>query len=148
MIFEDTYDWPPDPPVGEIDRRELSTLFSFGHYDGVGTGLVRWKDQLWYASRFEIHESRYWLVELTAEQQAYALRYGETWAEFFHSGMSWTPEGSSAPKTEGRYAIRPHPNLLTYTDEGREAFKKIFPVRPEPSEDARVVGYFNGWRIS
>jgi hypothetical protein len=151
MNYEDTHAWP-GIPVDEIPREEISTLYSFGHYDGPYTGLVRWKEQFWYVSRFEHRECKmdvsYWIITLTPEQQEYALAYGKAWAEHFHSGMSWNPEGSRAPERYGKYAIRPTPSYLTYTDEGRAAFDILFPKRPEPDENAEVVGYFDGWRRS
>lgn len=146
MNFEDTWAWP-DIPVDEIDREEIATLYSFGHYDGPGTGLIRWKGELWYVDRFEIRDSRYWVIRLTPEQQKYALDYGRAWADHFHSGMSWNPDGSRAPEKDGKYALRPTPNYLTYTDEGRAAFDALYRKRPVPDNDAEVVGYFNGWRL-
>jgi len=146
MNYEDTWSWP-DIPVEEIDREEIATLFSFGHYDGPGTGLIRWKEQLWYVDRFELQSSRYWVIALTPEQQDYAFRYGQAWADHFSSGMSWNPNGSRAPEKEGRYALRPTPNLLTYSDEGRQAFDSLFPTSPEPDKGAEVAGYFDGWRL-
>lgn len=145
MNYEDTQAWP-NIPVEEIEREDLATLYSFGHYDGPGTGLVRWGGACWYVSRFELHDNRFWVIALTSEQQEYALRYGKAWAEHFHSGMTWSPEGSRAPRKDGQYALRT-PNHLTYSEDGRKAFASKFPHRPTPDEDAKVVGYFNGWRL-
>jgi len=149
MNYEDTWSWP-DIPVEPIDREEIATVYSFGHYDGPGTGLILWKGEYWYVTRFEGNprDGRYWVIQLTPEQQQYAVKYGKTWREFFHPGMSWHADGSSRRgEPDGIYAIRPTPNYLTMTDEGREKFKELFPSRPEPDEDAKVVGYFDGWRM-
>ena len=146
MNYEDTWSWP-DIPVEEVLREELETAYSFGHYDGPGTGLILWEDEHWFVRRFAVHDSRYWIIRLTPEQQEYALRYGKTWAEFFHRGMSWNPDGSKPAQKDGIYAHRPTPNHLTMTDEGREAFDKLFPKRPEPDSTAEVVGWFEGWRM-
>lgn len=146
MNYKDTWTWP-EIPVEEVDREDLATLYSFGHYDGPGTGLIRWEEQLWYVSRFELESSRYWIITLTPKEQEYALEYGKAWANHFHSGMSWNPNGARAPEKDGKYAIRPTPGHLTYTDEGHLAFQSLFPKRPEPGPDAEVVGSFTGWRL-
>jgi len=146
MNYKDTWSWP-NIPVDEVDREDIETCYSFGHYDGPGTGLILWEDQHWYVTRFEYDDARYWIIQLTPEEQEYALQYGKTWADFFHQGMRWNPDGSHRKQKDGLYAHRPTPNHLTMTDEGRARFKELFPKRPEPSQTAEVVGWFKGWRI-
>lgn len=144
MHYEDTWSWP-DIPVDEVDREDIKTLYSFGHYDGPGTGLVYYDGEYYYVDRFRIRDDRYWIIRLTLEQQVYALEYGKTWEEYFHTGMSWQPNGDKMPQKDGIYAHRPSPRYLTMTDEGKERFAVLFPKRPEPDKDAEVVGYFEVW---
>ena len=146
MNYEDTWSWP-DIPVDEIDREEIETIYSFGHYDGPGTGLIYYNSEHYYVNRFEIRDDRYWIIRLTSEQQQYALDYGATWAMYFHTGMSWQPNGDKMPQNDGIYAHRPTPHYLTMTDEGKKCFNELFPKRPEPDSEAKVVGYFTGWKI-
>lgn len=145
MNYEDTWSWP-DIPVDEIDREEISTIYSFGHYDGPASGLILWDDQYWFVDKFEYLGDRcFWIITLTPEQQKYALEYGKTWAHYFHSGMSWTPDGNRVPERDGIYSFR-EPGYLGVTEEGRKEFKKLYPKRPTPDADAKIVGYFVGWR--
>jgi hypothetical protein len=39
--FAQAQDWPGASPVPEVPRRDVETVYSFGHHDGPATGLVR-----------------------------------------------------------------------------------------------------------
>jgi len=144
MNYADTWAWP-DIPVDAVDREEISTLYSFGHYDGPGTGLVLWRGEHWYVARFEIGDPRYWLIRLTPEQQQYAAWYGAEWARLFHSGMSWNADGSRAPEVDGIHVVR-RPGYRGMDEAEYARFQAEHKV-PSPSNDAEVVGYFYGWRL-
>ena len=139
MNYEEARGWG-EPPVPQVSREELETLYSYGHYDGPYTGLIRWKGAYWFACRFSYVDYRYWIVALTSEQQEHALRYGKAWAEAFHNGMSWNPDGTPFPPVAGKYGL--------FSDYGALArgFAETYGERPEPSPEAEVVGYFDGWR--
>jgi hypothetical protein len=137
MQYDDINDWPP---YEDIPRRNIETVYSFGHYDGPATGLIKWRGMYWYAHRFETFDNRYWIIELTSEQRKYAKWYGQEWAYLFNSGMSWTPNGDHVPRKAGIY----EPNL----DEHRDVYKRWNREHesPKPDPEAEVVGYFIGWR--
>lgn len=139
----------PEISVPLVPREEIATLYSFGHYDGPKTGLVRWKDELYYVFDFCIaeHDDRhYWLVRLTSAQQEYAVRYGATWQAFFTSAMAWTPEGVRQETPLGLYAVLKDKHI-EHTAEGRARFEELFRERPEPEADAEICGYFIGWTL-
>lgn len=149
FCYKSTRSWP-EAPVPLVLREEVATLYSFGHDDGPRTGLVRWKEELYYASDFCLSEDGlrcYWLVRLTSEQQAYALSYGETWRAFFTGAMSWTPDGERVETEPGPYAVEELRGCFSHTQEGRDKFSALFPKRPEPDESAEVCGYFMGWTL-
>lgn len=143
MNYREALRWPPQPPVPYIDRDDLETVYSFGHYDGVGSGLIQWLDCYWFVERWSISSDSYWIVRLTPEQQAYACWYGEEWARLFHSGMSWTPDGNRVPQKDGIHAIRTG-NLLTLEEPAYGEFHKKY-LRPKPDDNAEVIGYFDHW---
>lgn len=133
----------PELGLEEIDRDELDTIYSFENHDGPACGLIRWKGQHWYFDRSPDTHDFYFVVELTPDEQEYALHYGAEWARLFHNGMSWNPDGSQPEQVLGVYGRR-EKNLTTMDD---EAYKKFHQdnKRPEPGLDARVVACFYGW---
>lgn len=138
-------EWPPEPPVPYVPREQISTLYSFGHYDGPATGLIQWNGAFWYVERFEPRDDRFWIVQLTPAQQAAFYEYGKAWAAEFHSGMSWNPDGSRAPEHHGPGVIRDR-NITSLRPGAHAAFRAKYPDVPRPDDDAPVVGYFVGWR--
>ena len=146
LTYAKTRDWP-EIPVPVIPRHEVETVYSFGHYDGPRSGLVKWRDAYWYVKDFSVSdygERYYWIITLTPKEQEYALRYGAAWAEFFSSSMSWRPDGHRMPLVHGKYA-EVIGKVEKHTKEGRDLFNNEFPARPAPSEDADVVGYIESW---
>lgn len=147
MNLEDTWSWP-DIPVDEVSREELETLFSFGHYDGPATGLIKWENQYWWAERFNgRNDDKYWIIELTKEEQELMFFYGSEWARLFHSGMRWKPDGTrwNVEAEIGIYGFKDK----TYTGYDQEKYKEFNDKykRPQPKKEAKVIGYFTGWRL-
>lgn len=100
MNYRESKSWP-ESPVPYVDREDLATVYSFGNYDGVGIGLIKWQDCYWFAERWKVDSYSYWIIRLTQEQQDYACWYGKEWARLFHTGMSYNPNGSSVPRKNG-----------------------------------------------
>ncbi len=147
MRYKDTWD------IDEVSRKDIETLYSIGHSDGVGTGLVRYEGRILFAERVcnlfdgvPNHKGYYWLIGLTQEQQDYAIKYCEAWAQHFHSGMTWNPDGTRPPETIGNYGYKSGGNTRIQPH-GHEVFRSRYPSVPAPLEDAEVVGYFRGWRL-
>jgi len=151
MNYEDSWAWP-DIPVEPVDRDEIETLYSLGHYDGVGTGLIRWEGRIWWADRFEIRDRRYWIIEITPEHAERLLKRSREWESLFSSAMSWTPDGLRVPDFEGPYCTN-----LPFKGGSEEEYQRRRKFYQEwnrenslesPPKDAKVVGYFEGWRKS
>lgn len=150
MNYEDARRWPTIP-VDQVAREEVETLYSFGHYDGVGTGLIRWQGKLWWAERFATMDDRYWIIALDGPHARRLLARGREWANLFHSGMSWMPDGQRAPEADGPYCT----NLpFKYGDEDEYQHRHAFYVEwhkanklEEPPKTAPVFGYFEDWRM-
>lgn len=146
MNYEDTWSWP-DIPVEEIDREEIETVFSFGHYDGPGSGLIKWDTEYYYFSRFEIRDDRYWIIELTEAEQKYAYWFGMEWARLFHNGCSYTPDGKKIlPSKEGIFGFQNQYGSIELNQEEYSNFSKNHK-HPEPNKNAKVVDYFTGWYL-
>lgn len=147
MRFYQTYTWG-NPAVPEIPRSEIETCYSFTHYDGPATGLVYWKGHYALAVRFEM-DQRFWLVKLTPEQQVYALEYGKTWAEYFHNGCVYKPDGERVNgnnrSTLGKYEHFDG-TCMWHDAEGEKLFQQQFPTIPTADREAEVLGYFWNWR--
>ena len=147
MHYQDIWSWP-EIPVEEIDRDEIEILYSFGHYDGPGTGLIKWKQEYYYVDRLKINDDRFWVIRLSEEQQEYALKYGEAWAEYFHTGMKWTPSGHRVEFKLGKYGFQNESkNYTGIHPAASQMFRSEYPSRPAPAKDAEVVGFFVGWQI-
>lgn len=147
MTYEDALDWP-DLPIEDVDREEIETLYSFGHYDGVGIGLIKWKERYYWAERFEIGSDRYWIVEITEDHAQRLLKHGEEWAKLFSSAMSWYSDGTKKPYVPGLYCSdRPFYGTDKEYAQRSKYYQDWHQANPleYPSMDAKVVGYFRMW---
>lgn len=147
MNYEDTISWP-DIPVEEVDREELETIYSFGHYDGPGTGLIKWKEEYYWADRFEIGSDRYWIIKISSDHAQRLLKWGQDWAHFFSSAMSWNPNGTRKPDQPGIYCTNlPFKGTQAEYERRRKFYQEWHQANPleTPPMDAKVVGYFRGW---
>lgn len=132
-----------------IPREEIVTVWSLGHYDGPGSGLVMHKDK-WYLALCEdmqAHERIFWLVDPGVERMAELLRWAE--ARFAAYGnCRWTPDGHDSPDpnhgTLGKYDSPGYDDRRAKWD---AAHKHPMCLRSAEEEDV-VIGHFCGWRYN
>lgn len=137
------------PPVDEFARSEIETLYSFGHYDGVGIGLVRFRGKLCWAERWDTETHLYWLVELKEDHGERLLKRGEEWRRLFSSGMSWAPNGEKLPYVPGEHCTTEQ-GLSEEERTRREAFYRQWHAEHPlevPPLDAQVIGFFRDWAL-
>lgn len=132
----------PQIPVPEIERSEIETLYSFSHYDGPCTGLVRWKNRVYFVdnSSFSSSQDRmYWLVDLSDEQANNLLNLAEMYVRYFGNSMLWNPDGT-------RNTMRQCPAM---SPEERKSFILLIDSHRhllDLPKDSKVLGYFLGWQ--
>ena len=144
MNYKDIWHWP-EIPVDMIPREDIQTLYSFGHYDGPGTGLISWNNKIYYASRFYVYDSKYWIIELDEEEAIYAKWFGEEWSRLFHNNMTWNSDGTHKEFVPGIFSIV-EGNRFGYDHEKHFEFMQKYEV-PSPKPEAKVVGWFDGWEL-
>lgn len=130
-----------DLPGPCIPREDIETLYSLGHYDGPGSGLVRWKGDIYLADCFDMfaHQGRaFYLFKLPQERIEALL----TWCRGYmanrsieHGGIAYDPDGK-------RLQILPQVNRAA-----ADAWRAANPCPDrEPPDGAPTLGYFVHWR--
>jgi hypothetical protein len=144
FTLTDAEAWPPAPPVPEVERGEIATLYSLGHYDGPATGLVRWRSRIWYVRRMDRDERprRFWLVEIPQADAAALMAWSEARVLAYGPGMAWNPDGSRRGDADGSLGSHTAPEFQAKAD----AWRKANPVPDLDLSGAAVVGWFCSWR--
>lgn len=118
-----------DLPGPCIPREDIETLYSLGHYDGPGSGLVRWKGDIYLAHCFDMFASQgraFYLFKLPPERIEAIL----TWCKTSVGSVAWSPDGKRLDRSFSE----------------RVARKDFSPPDREPPEGAPTLGYFIHWR--
>jgi hypothetical protein len=142
FTYRQARSWPRIP-VPEVEREEIETMYSLTHWDGPWSGLVRWRERVYFVEAFEQGGDRnFWLVELPEEEAAALVRRAELWAERFSSSMTWNANGTRVPFRDGnaRQVWGDHP------DHWHRFFEKEAGPLSIP-EEAPVIGYFREWSL-
>jgi hypothetical protein len=142
---QDHYDHEAVAPY--ISREDIVTVWSLGHYDGPGSGLVKYKDK-WYLALCEdmmVDERIFWLVDPGEERMKELL----TWAEdrfAAYGNCRWTPDGKDdCDENRGTLGKYGSPGYDERRTEWESTHKH--PMAPRDAEpNDIVVGYFCNWR--
>lgn len=132
----------PHIPVSEIERSEIETLYSFSHYDGPCTGLVRWKNRVYFVENISHsgpYSNAYWLVELTAKHADLLLELAELYFQYFGNVILWNQDGT-------RNTTRECPTISL---EEREAIKNLIDSQRhlfDIPKSSKILGYFLEWQ--
>lgn len=129
-----------------VDRKEIETIWSLGHYDGPAVGIVRWKKdgRLYLADCQNLHnryenKRRFWMIDIGDESIAKLVAWSEERAKHYGNACAWTAHGQRNPAVTIRGDFD---NLKS------EAWQRNNPQPRVDWYELPVVGYFDGWRYT
>jgi len=121
--------------IPQIERSEISTLWSVNHYDGPATGTVEWQNKRYYAVAphiFLYQDRVFLLIDLPDSIWKDLDKKHQAFEKYVGMHCNWTPDGQRIGKYKGNRT-----QALVY-------YKKYPPIRLD-EKSYPVIGWFIGW---
>lgn len=133
---EDRYDLLPYGMLPKIDRSEISTHFSLGSRDGVGSGVVIYEKEFCYVNCQDFDESprKFLLIKVPDDLMNEFISYAKWWSE-----DHWMPYYN--PSGERLKINRP---LRQPAKDREHPIAKAYHI----VDTSPVIGWFENWKAN